>query len=64
MKVSVLFFISYLISITAFSQKSFNIVCRDFTFQQEISTRGKNIRNVFEVVISKINLPLQSIGKR
>ena len=54
-KTIVLLFILVMICLNGIAQDKFNIVCRDFTFQQEISTTGKNLRNVFEVAISKYN---------
>lgn len=46
-----------------FSQRKKNIVCRDFTFEQELSTRGKNLRNIFEIAISKSNYPFKVLER-
>jgi hypothetical protein len=59
----ILYFNFHFISTISFSQKSFNIVCRDFTFQQFVSSYGKNLRNVFEVVISKSNYPFKVLER-
>jgi hypothetical protein len=45
------------------SQTKFNLVCRDFTFEQEVSSRGKNLRNVFEIAISKSNYPFKVLER-
>jgi hypothetical protein len=46
-----------LFSVVCLSQSKFNIVCRDFTFEKEVSSAGKNLRNIFEAVISKSKYP-------
>jgi hypothetical protein len=54
---------SFIISEFGWGQQKFNLVCRDFTFEQVVSTTGKNLRNIFESVISKSNYPFKVLER-
>lgn len=60
-KIFVVVFI--LTSTVCVSQDKFNVVCQDFTFDQKPYTQGKNLRNIFEVVITENRYPFKLVSR-
>lgn len=63
MKKTILLLILYQFSQSCLSQKKFNIVCKDFTFDGKTSNQGRNLRNIFEIAISKSNYPFKLLER-
>lgn len=59
MKTLLLLVLTFFLFKDAYSQSKLNIVCRDFTFNQKKSNQGKNLKNIFEVMISKSSYPFK-----
>lgn len=45
------------------AQSSINIACKDFTFQEKKFNQGENLRQIFEVVLSKSALPFKMLER-
>ena len=63
MKYAVYLSLFYFLSQNIFSQSHFNIVCRDFTYQEKKSDIGNTLKQTFEVAISKAQYPFKIIQR-
>jgi len=57
-----LFFFSSFLKM-GFSQTRFNIACKNFTYDGHSFDEGKNLKTIFEVIISKSNYPFKLIER-
>lgn len=62
-KIVLSIFTYFFIYLTCYSQDKYNIVCKDFTFEQKPYTQGKILRNIFEVVVTENKYPFKLLNR-